>query len=720
MAESEMGNSPDQRDVSELHTNPSAGSLPPPATVFLDDATTRGNVVALIPATHVTPGALGAHGGGLPQAGGRVPQWGNLPQRLIAPTQWVIASADKVPRFINSSGDLSVASVTNPATWMTFEAATDAAYQRGMQIGRVLVAGERLTVIDIDVPDGGALTSPQQAILSAFDDCYIERSMSGRGYHIWVEGSIGDGVRHGGVEVYSDRRYMVSTGDVVNAKPILDRETQLHALVREMAYHTVDRRSVTLEEVAAPKSDREIFDIASRADNAEKFNRLWNCAVAQEDKATWQAMGYPSQSEADLALLSMFTFYSKSNEQCRRLFRLSGLGQRPKATDDDKYLNRTLRLIRAREMREAQQLAGVTISMFTGIPTHVAPGAPMTTSFQPFKTTPLPEFLAESPTIEFLIDDMLRRGWLYACTGQPGAGKTGIGVVMALAVVSAGSVGKHACNGGPVLYIASENPEDVNQRFRIAVARSRLQDVTLAHIHVLDQSFLLKDRLVELERVIDQLGVVFVVVDTDQAVSLGGGSSEIDNDTRMAHAKNLRRLTRRPTRPTVLDLCHPNAAAGPDALRPRGGSSMLAEIDGNIMLSRDGETATFRSDPGKFRGEPFNIEFRSQLVRSPLIVDTKQRQIPVPYFSPMNENEEAMEKVSAFTDRQRLLNVMLIYPAWTQSAWAKELGWTASDGMPNRSKINKFLKRMRDEKPPLVDANDQLTASGKRLAKGAT
>lgn len=645
------------------------------------------------------------------------PLWGNLPPRLTGPKQWVIAGPDKIPRYINGGNEPSNASVTDSCTWMSFDVAAAEAYRRGLLIGRVLVAEENLTCIDIDVPPGGTLTRAQSEILTAFDDCYIERSMSGRGYHIWVEGSIGDGARHGGVEVYSQGRYMVCTGDVVNAKPIVERQSQLLALVAEIRFYSVDKSGVTLDEIEPAKSDREIYDIASTAANAEKFNSLWNCTVDAQEKSAWQAMGHPSQSEADMALMSMFTFYSKSNEQCRRLFRLSGLGQRDKAIDNDKYLNRTLKHIRAREMREAQQLADVSISIFTGIPTMTAPGALMTTSFAPFKPKPLPEFLQQVPIIEFLVDDMMRRGWLYACTGQPGAGKTGVGVVLALGVAGSAFVGKHECNGGPVLYVASENPEDVNQRFKVAVERGNWHPETLARIHVLDQSFLLKDRLLELERIIDELGVVLIVVDTDQAVSLGGGADENSNDGRMAHAKNLRRLTRRMSRPTVLDLCHPNGTAGADALRPRGGSSMLAEIDGNIMLSRDGEVAKFRSDPGKFRGEPFEIEFKSQLVRSQWIVDTKGRQIAVPYFSPMDDNQAAMVQVTAYTDRQQLLKLMLMYPNWTQTAWAIELNWKNPDGTANRPKVSRYVKRMRDEKPPLVDASDQLTATGKKAAR---
>ncbi|MFS6755248.1 hypothetical protein, partial [Staphylococcus aureus] len=58
---------------------------------------------------------------------------------------------------------------------------------------------------------------------------------------------------------------------------------------------------------------------------------------------------YPSQSEADFALLSIIGFYTQDNEQVRRVFRMTALGKRDKANRDNKYLNRALEKIRAQQ-----------------------------------------------------------------------------------------------------------------------------------------------------------------------------------------------------------------------------------------------------------------------------------------------------------------------------------------------------------------------------------
>ena len=94
-----------------------------------------------------------------------------------------------------------------------------------------------------------------------------------------------------------------------------------------------------LDDYASDKSDSEVVEIACNAVNAEKFNSLCSGEMSE----------YPSQSESDLALLSILAFYTRDNEQVRRIFRMTALGKRDKATRDNRYIDYALSKIRAHE-----------------------------------------------------------------------------------------------------------------------------------------------------------------------------------------------------------------------------------------------------------------------------------------------------------------------------------------------------------------------------------
>lgn len=260
--------------------------------------------------------------------------WNNIPMELRALPQWVVASADKVPLSPRTG---QPASVTDPNTWATFEEAV----RTGMKhVGFVLTEWDPYTIIDLDNKPSKPCTPEQwarhQKILEAFDS-YTERSASGTGYHIIVKGRIPAGVHRDNVEVYSSARYMICTGDVVRNAPIADYQQLLDILYGEMKPANV----VEMEDVEGPLSDEEVVEMAMRAANADKFNEL--C------RGDWQAMGYASQSEADFALLSILAYYTRDNEQVRRLFRMSQLGKREKAQKNDKYLNFALAKIRTQQ-----------------------------------------------------------------------------------------------------------------------------------------------------------------------------------------------------------------------------------------------------------------------------------------------------------------------------------------------------------------------------------
>lgn len=296
--------------------------------------------------------------------------WGRLPAEMRELPQWVLAGADKVPLAVDHNGKLSAVSATRPSEWMSFERAVQGAHMHrdlvttyttkegqvitrtGLDLGFVLHESDPYSCIDLDVKD--AETHPGKphlwtsaddfdrflSIINTFQS-YTERSRSGKGIHIWVRGNIGRGFRRDGVEVYSQERYIICTGDVYIDSPVQERENILRNMVTRMRPVAA---SITLEEHPPQADDWYIFQVAATAANSEKFWKLW--------RGQWQDMGFPSQSEADLALMSMFTFYSDSNQQCRDLFRASALGKREKTTKSDYHVNKLLKLIRERQARE--------------------------------------------------------------------------------------------------------------------------------------------------------------------------------------------------------------------------------------------------------------------------------------------------------------------------------------------------------------------------------
>lgn len=279
-----------------------------------------------------------------------------FPEELRWARQWCIAGPDKSPYTVSSKG-LHRADVTNPDHWLDFETALEAAEQHATSIGYVLCETDAYTCIDLDVKDRDNEINPEKwttqeqlnrfwSIVQAFDS-YTEKSRSGKGLHIWVRGNIGKGCRRDGVEVYSQERFIICTGDIVVHKPVEDRQELLGILVSEMAVNETNNTN-ELVEVEAAEADDIIWQRAATAANNDKFIPL--C------EGRWQDLGFPSQSEADLALMSMFCFYSKSNSQCRRLFRQTELGKREKAVKNDRYLNYTLSRVRSRQAQEEEQL----------------------------------------------------------------------------------------------------------------------------------------------------------------------------------------------------------------------------------------------------------------------------------------------------------------------------------------------------------------------------
>ncbi|UPT53025.1 DNA replication licensing factor [Hafnia phage yong3] len=280
-----------------------------------------------------------------------------FPAEIKAFPQWAVAAANKCPLVYDPDlGKLIAADTTDPDMLMTFDSAVACAAHYGMPyVGFVLTDNDPYCCIDLDVKnqtneaDPKKWTTPEQLnrftqIMTTFDT-YTEVSRSGLGVHLWLKGDTGKGRRRDGVEVYSRERFIICTGNPVQGynKPVEERDHYLTMLCNEI---DLNRKDYEIELVELPEieSDSDLHAKALAADNGDKYQRLFN--------GEWVEMGFPSQSEADLALISMYTFYSPSNEQCRRMFRYSALGKRDKANKNNVHIDRCLRMCRGRMERE--------------------------------------------------------------------------------------------------------------------------------------------------------------------------------------------------------------------------------------------------------------------------------------------------------------------------------------------------------------------------------
>lgn len=241
------------------------------------------------------------------------------------------------------------ASDKDPSHWGTFEQAMFMAskYDDGA-VGLMLTEKDPYCIIDLDNKEDNPVSD--EAIegyirLAEQADSYVERSVSGRGLHVVIKAELPSGRKRDQCEIYTQNRFMICTGDVVHAKPISEQQ-ELATWFWEQLESPDDQEdadpSAELVDIDQVMSDDEVMEMAWNAENGAKFQELW--------AGDWESMGYDSQSEADLALMSMLAYYSYSNTQCIRLFRLSALGKREKAVINDRYLRReTLAQVRRRQ-----------------------------------------------------------------------------------------------------------------------------------------------------------------------------------------------------------------------------------------------------------------------------------------------------------------------------------------------------------------------------------
>ena len=175
-------------------------------------------------------------------------RYDNIPDELKRLNQWVCANDDsKVPMQATRPYP---ASSTNPATWASFEDAVWAV-EHGYYDHIGFVFNDN-GIVGIDIDDGYKwfdTLSDVAADIIPMCYSYTEKSKSGRGFHILVEGEIPFKGKNNlaGVEMYKTARFFIMTGDVLpEYKELNGNQSALNYIVDRYFPETRERQTTTV------------------------------------------------------------------------------------------------------------------------------------------------------------------------------------------------------------------------------------------------------------------------------------------------------------------------------------------------------------------------------------------------------------------------------------------------------------------------------------------
>lgn len=270
-------------------------------------------------------------------------QYKNIPESLKQLKQWVCfkleynekkGKYDKIPKDPKTGRN---AKANDPATWSDFQTAVKAVSKYGFDgIGIEFANG--IFGVDLDgVVKDGKLTPEAEDIIKTLDS-YTEYSPSGTGVHILCKGTIPPKDRRkGNIEMYSEGRFFTVTGKVLGEPKEIQERTAQAAIVHEKYLKRDEPKPANQPAPDIDLSDSELINRAMNAKNGHIFRALWNGDIS----------GYPSQSEADLALCNLLAYWTNGNAyRMDALFRQSAL-YRPEKWDKrhgpDTYGNMTIK-----------------------------------------------------------------------------------------------------------------------------------------------------------------------------------------------------------------------------------------------------------------------------------------------------------------------------------------------------------------------------------------
>jgi hypothetical protein len=304
------------------------------------------------------------------------------------------------------------------------------------------------------------------------------------------------------------------------------------------------------------------------------------------------------------------------------------------------------------------------------------------------------EFVAGFVPPEYVVVGLLQRRFFYALTGQTGAGKTAIMLLLSACAALGRSFAGHDTKTIRVLYLAAENADDVRMRW-IAFAQQMDFDINTIEVYFVEGRFLLSKSMQLLHEEAERRGGEFGLVVVDTGPTFFEGAEENDNKQLGDHARMLRSLIDTvPGGPCVVANCHPTKNAQADQLLPRGGGAYLAEIDGNLTAAKTDSTVELHWQ-GKFRGPDFApMYFLIRTVTHQDLKDLDGRLLPTVIAEHIGDQARDDITAAAQRDEDMVLAYVNANSSASMSSIATAMGWKLYSGEPNKMKAHRCIKEL--------------------------
>jgi len=332
------------------------------------------------------------------------------------------------------------------------------------------------------------------------------------------------------------------------------------------------------------------------------------------------------------------------------------------------------------------------------------------------------EFVAGFVPPEYVVVGLLQRRFFYSLTGQTGAGKTALMLLLSASTALGRPFAGRETKPVRVLYLAAENADDVRMRW-MAFAQNMDFDIDTIDVYFVEGRFSLSKSLQLLRAEAERHGGEFGMVIVDTGPTFFEGKDENENKQLGDHARMLRSLVDTiPGGPCVVANCHPTKNAQPDQLIPRGGGAFLAETDGNLTAAKADSTVELHWQ-GKFRGPDFApMYFLIRTVTHHDLKDSDGRLIPTVIAEHISEQAKEEIAAAAQQDEDAVLALISNNAAASQASIATALGWKLYNGEPNKMKASRCIKALVKAKLIKITraGRYKLAPEGEKVLKGET